>query len=119
MSFATRHNKGSIFQCNTEGFEYKSLEDLYKANGEDQEYQVQGFYINKKSDYGDAPVAIGLDFFINFPQHLLGEVQDMLRSAEDIEDIKAGKVGFKIEPYEKEVGKKVKTCYGVRWIDIA
>ena len=119
MSFAARHNKGSIFNCNTEGFEYVSLKDLFEKNGPDQEYQIQGLYINKKSEYGDAPVAIGMDFFINLPQHLLGECQDMLKSSEDIEDIKAGKVGFKVEEYEKEIGKKVKTCYGIRWIDIA
>ena len=119
MSFAARRNKGNVFNCNTDGFSYYKLEDLYKENGEDQEYQVQGLYINKKSEYGDAPVAITLDCFVNLPQHLLGECQDMLHSSEDIEDIKAGKVGFKIEEYEKELKKGSKTCYGIRWIDIA
>ena len=119
MSFAARHNKGNVFNCNTDGFSYYKLEDLYKGNGPDQEYQVQGLYINKKSEYGDAPVAITLDCFVNLPQHLLGECQDMLHSSEDIEDIKAGKVGFKIEEYEKELKKGSKTCYGIRWIDIA
>ena len=119
MSFAARHNKGNVFNCNTDGFSYYKLEDLYKENGPEQEYQVQGLYINKKSEYGDAPVAITLDCFVNLPQHLLGECQDMLHSSEDIEDIKAGKVGFKIEEYEKELKKGSKTCYGIRWIDIA
>lgn len=119
MSFAARHNKGNVFNCNTEGFSYYKLEDLYKENGADQEYQLQGLYINKKSEYGDSPVAITLDCFVNLPQHLLGECQDMFHSSEDIEDIKAGKVGFKIEEYEKELKKGSKTCYGIRWIDIA
>ena len=119
MSFAARHNKGNVFNCSTDGFSYYKLEDLYKENGADQEYQIQGLYINKKSEYGDAPVAITTDCFVNLPQHLLGECQDMLHSSEDIEDIKAGKVGFKIEEYEKELKKGSKTCYGIRWIDIA
>lgn len=119
MSFAARHNKGSVFNCNTEGFEYFSLKDLYEKNGPDQNYQMQGLYINKKSEYGDAPVAILMDCFANLPQHLLGECQDILHSAEDIEAIKAGQVGFIIEEYEKELKKGSKTCYGIRWIDIA
>lgn len=119
MLFAARHKKRNVFTCNTEGFEYFSLKDLFEKNGADQEYQIQGLYINKKSEYGDAPVAITLDFFVNLPQHLLGECQDMLKSSEDIEDIKAGKVGFKVEQYEKELKKGTKTCYGIRWIDIA
>ena len=120
MSFAARHNKGSVFDCNTEGFEYFSLKDLYKKNGPDQEYQIQGLYINKKSEYGDSPVAILDDMFVNLPQHLLDECQDMLKSSEDIEDIKAGKVGFKIEPYESDKKKgKDKTCYSILWVDMA
>lgn len=118
MSFATRHAKGQIFNCNTEGFKYYKLSELY-AEEPDQEWQLQGLYINRKSEYGDAPVAITTDCFVNLPAYMLEEVQEMLRSAEDIEDIKAGKVGFKIETFEKEVGKKKKICYGIRWIDIA
>ena len=119
MSFAARHAKGSVFECNTEGFEYKSLGELYEELGEDQEYPIQGLYINKKSEYGDAPVAIGHDFFINLPGHMLDECLEILKSAEDVADIKAGKVGFKIYTYVKELKKGSRTCYGVRWIDIA
>ena len=119
MSFASRHAKGSIFECNTEGFKYYKLSELFKENGSDQEYQIQGLYINRKSEYGDSPVAITLDSFVNLPAYMLDEVQEMLRNSEDVDDIKAGKVGFIIEEYEKEIGKKTKTCYGIRWIDIA
>ena len=118
MSFAARHQKGSIFDCNTEGFEYKKLSELYEAEP-DFEHQLQGLYINRKSQYGDAPVAITTEFFVNLPEYMLEEVQEILRSADDIADIKAGKVGFKIETYEKQIGKQTKTCYGIRWIDIA
>ena len=85
----------------------------------DFEHQLQGLYINRKSEYGDAPVAITTEFFVNLPEYMLDEVQEILKSSEDIEDIKAGKVGFKVEPYEKKIGKQTKTCYGIRWIDIA
>lgn len=119
MSFASRHNKGSIFNCNTEGFEYYSLKELYGNDGPDQVYKVQGIYINRKSEYGDAPVAILNECFANLPQHLLVECEDLLKSQEDIEDIKAGKVGFKIEPYQKENKKgKLETFYGIQWVDL-
>ena len=118
MSFSTRHAKGSIFNCNTEGFEYMKLSQLYESEP-DQEHQLMGLYINRKSQYGDAPVAITTEFFVNLPEYMLEEVQEILRSPEDIDDIKAGKVGFKVETYEKTIGKNTKTCYGIRWIDIA
>ena len=119
MSFAARHQQGSVFECDTEGFTYKSLQELYEEFGGDEVFPIQGFYINHKSDYGDAPVAIGLKYLINFPQYTLEEVLDIMKNPEDIEDIKAGKVGFKIEPYEKQLKKSTKTCYAPRWVDIA
>ena len=118
MSFAARHAKGSVFECNTEGFEYFNLQTLFEDNGADARYPIQGLYINHKSDYGDAPVAILEDKFVNLPAHLLDEVLEILKTEEDIDDIKAGKVGFTIYTYEKELKKGVKTCYGIRWVDI-
>lgn len=118
MSFAARHSKGSVFQCNTEGFEYFSLKQLFEDNGADEVYAIQGLYINRKGNYGDAPVAILNDKFVNFPSYMVEEVVDIMHSDTDIEDIKACKVGFQVEEYEKEVGKTKKTCYGVRWVDL-
>ena len=118
MSFAARHSKGSVFQCNTEGFKYFKLSELYAADGADAVYPVQGLYINRKSEYGDAPVAICAEFFVNLPEYMMDEVTGILHNEADIEDIKSGKVGFTIEPYEKEIGKKTKTCYGIRWCDL-
>ena len=118
MSFATRHSKGSVFQCETEGFEYFSLEQLFEDNGPDMVYPIQGLYINKKGNYGDAPVAICAEYFVNLPGYMTEECSGFMKSEEDIEDIKAGKVGFRIEQYEKVVGKTSKTCYGVRWVDL-
>lgn len=118
MSFASRHNKGAVFQCDTEGFEYFSLEVLYQDNGEDTVYPIQGLYINHKSDYGDAPVAILEDKFVNLPQHLLDEALEIMKNDDDVADIKAGKVGFTIYQYEKELKKGSKICYGIRWVDV-
>ena len=115
MSFAARHQKGLIFNCNTDGFEYKKLVELYDAKKPEKVFPIQGLYINTKSKFGKAPVAICNDCFVNLPAHMLEEVQEILKSAEDIADIKAGKVGFIVEPYTTDEGM---TCYGVRWSDI-
>lgn len=119
MSFASKHNKGALFNCNTEGFEYKNLDELYKDNDAETVYPIQGIYINRKSEYGDAPVAILMDCFANLPKHMLDECLEILKDDDDINQIKAGCVGFVIEPYESDKKKgKDKTCYGVKWVDI-
>ena len=118
MSFAARHSKGSVFQCDTEGFKYFKLSELFASDGANTVYPIQGLYINHKSEYGDAPVAICEEYFVNLPAHMLDECLDILKSEDDINDIKAGLVGFTIEEYEKEIVKKKKTCYGIRWCDL-
>lgn len=117
MSFAERFNKGGIkFDVNTENFKYFSLEDLYKNNGKDYQYKLLGVYINKKSKFGDAPVAILSDKFANLPVHELDVIKEMLSDVEVVEAIKDGKLGFIIETYtSKNFGTE---CYGVRWIDL-
>ena len=117
MSFASRHSKGSKFNVNTEGFEYKNLEDLYNEDAT-AIWPIQGLYINKKSKFGNAPVAICEGFFANLPSHLLDECVEILTSEDDINDIKAGKVGFSVYTYEKENGKKIETYYSINWEDV-
>lgn len=121
MSFADRHKKGSInWGINTENFEYYSLKDLYEMNGPDQEYVLRGVFINKNKpekqlkEYGVSPVGILEDKLINLPNHLAAEVEEMLTSEEDIEDIKAGRAVFKIRSYESHG----KTCYSPDWQEV-
>ena len=119
MGLMDKYNKGGVtFDIDIKDFTFVDLKSLSEKFSDGEVFKIDGLYINKKSEYGDAPVAILTDCFANLPQHLLGECQDMLKSSEDIEDIKAGKVGFKIEQYEKELKKGSKTCYGIRWVDI-
>lgn len=115
MSFASKHNKGGVnWGINTDGFTYKSLEDLYKASA-DVIYILRGIYINRRSRYGDAPVAILDKCFVNLPQHLLQTAEEMLADDDTIADIKAGRAGFEVETYTSREGR---LCYGVHWLDI-
>ena len=116
MSFAAKHNKGAIdWGVNTEGYSYISRAEAYKEKPE-AVHTVKGLYINTKGNFGDHPVAICDGYFIDLPENLLDDVKAILKDEEDINNIKAGKVGFKIEEYQSEKFKK--TCYGIRWSDI-
>ena len=117
MSFASRHNKSGVnFDIDTKDFTFKSLKDLYKENGKNCEYAMYGAYINRKSEYGDHPVAIipELMTLADFPASMTEEVEGMLMSDEDISDIKEGKAVFKIKEYKHKKYKKL--CYGIEWV---
>ena len=116
MSFATKHNKGGVnWGIETKDFEYFSLKDLYEKDGEGKEYILKGCFINTKnsSEYGPSVVGILEDKMVNLPSHMEEEVKAILKDEEDINDIKAGKVAFVIQPY-KSHGKE---CFGVGWVD--
>lgn len=118
-NFAAKHNKGTIdWGINTENFEYFKLEDLSEMNGPDFEYTLRGLFINKNKsekqlkEYGASPVAILDDKLVNLPNHLVSEVEGILQDEEDIAEIKAGEVKFKIRSYESHG----KTCFSPDWI---
>lgn len=116
MGFAAKYNKGGIdWEIDTEGFEFIQRGAAYKEKS-DAVHTVRGLYINTKGNYGDHPVAICDGYFIDLPENILDDVKEILKSEEDIQTIKEGKVGFKIEEYYSEKFKK--TCYGIRWVDL-
>lgn len=117
MSFASRHNKGSRFDIDIKGFSFVSLETLYKDN-KDAVYTMNGVYINRKSEYGDHPVAIVVEgeHLVDFPSYMTAEINEMLRNDADVDAINAGEAKFKVETY-KAKNHKNKLCYGVRWVD--
>ena len=119
MSFANRHNKGGIDwkigDLKTDSFQFWKREECYKE-APDKTYKLRGIYINKKGKFGDHPVAILDDRFMDFPDYMTDEVKEILTSEEDIADIIAGRVGFTLEQYtDKNFGRE---CVGVRWVDL-
>ena len=120
MSFAKKHNKGRLFEVETEGLPYLSLEEVYGQYGKNALYRVDALYINRGGMYDDAPVAVvqcGKDrFMLNMPSHMTATVEDILSDAEDIDDIKSGKVGVKVYPYHSKTYNK--DCYSITWVDL-
>lgn len=117
MSFAKRHNLPNItFTHNTpEGLNFISLLKLWE-DSEDNErvHTVRRIYINNEGHYGPAPVIITDTHRVNAPGYMTRECESILRSAQDIQAINDGKVGFKLIPYMNEHGEQ----YRIRWVDI-
>lgn len=133
FSISKKYNKEKLFKINTDGFEYISLEDLYKEREsnvlvedfEDPEevkeiveetiYQVRGIYINTKGLYDDAPVVALDSAYVNLPAHMTQICREILSDPQAIAAINAGRVGFTIYAYEKP--QYHKTCYSIKWVD--
>lgn len=96
-------------------FQYYKLESLYKSNGPDATYTVLALYINNKGRYGDQPLALTPHYYINLPEHLLNDVDSMIKDPEIVEQINKGMAGFKIRTYTNKNGK---VSYSVEWIDL-
>lgn len=118
MSFAEKYNHETPrFNYKlSDSAHFKSLKELYNGEKGVNTYVVHGLYINKKSKFGDAPVAISEDFSINLPSHLCDTVTEMLKDKELVEAINAGKFGLEVYAYVPKEYKK--TCYSVKWVDL-
>lgn len=118
MSFAEKYNHTTpTFNHELpDGAPFESLKDLYNGEKGENTYVVYGLYINKKSKFGDAPVAVSDYFSINLPSHLCDKVTEMLHDEGLIEAINAGKFGLEVYTYKPKEYNKI--CYSVRWVDL-
>lgn len=98
----------------SDNFQFHSLKDMYNGKKGNNNYIVLGIYINRRSKFGDAPVIVSEDCYINLPKHLLDTVKEMLGDEELVKAINNREFG--IEVYEYETNGK--TCYSVNWIDM-
>lgn len=126
FSFSTKYNTERLFDVDTSGFEYVSLEFLYKealdahegeiAAAEAEVYPVLALYINTKGNFDDAPVVATEECYVNLPAHLCETVREILRDPRAIKAINDGKVGFTIYSYVQR--RFNKECYSIRWVDM-
>lgn len=119
MSFAAKYNKGSKFDIDTTGFEYRNLDTLKES----QVIIIRGLFINEKRTKRkkwDSPVVIASDCYYNLPTYLTDQVRDMLADPETIQDINDGKCGMKRRNYtykDADTGEDVDGI-GVEWVDV-
>lgn len=119
MGIASKYNHGIKFNVQIpEETPFASLADMYNNNGAGTVYLLRALYINKKSHYGDAPVAVvgdnGEYTRVNLPKFLLETVQQMLLDEEFIQAVNNKAIGFNIYPYDKDG----RTCFSVSWLDV-
>lgn len=116
MGFAAKHNKGAIdWGIESSEFPFMTREEAFKEKPE-AVHSLLGIYINTKGKFGDHPVAICDGYKVDFPDYMTEDVREMLKDPEDIDLIKSGKVGFKLEEFTDKKYKKL--CYGVKWVDL-
>ena len=59
MGLMDKFNKGGVtFEIDIKDFNFVTLESLYKRDNGATVFWIDGLYINKKSSFGDHPVAI-------------------------------------------------------------
>ena len=106
-----KYNKGNKFTFVTpKEFEYISLKELFKLEGKKQ-HQLNVLYINTKSRYGDAGVAVTDSHLVNLPKHLTDTVKEMMNDSEFVEATNNQLIGFTIYEYEGTNG----LGYSVNW----
>jgi len=116
-SFASKFNK-TTFEINTTDFKYTKLADIFNSKsegGKDFIHNVNGLYVHN-SQLGDSPVIIDEKNkrLVNLPSHTARTLCEILDDDEALQDIKDGKVGYKIYEYESH-GKK---CYSITFMDL-
>lgn len=114
FSVSKKYNTQKIFDVNTEGFEYKSLEDLFID--EDTVTVIKGIYINKKGNFGEEPVLATDDYYINIPSHMVDICKEMIKDNSAVYAINQGEVGITIYKYYQK--KYNKDCYSIKWVDV-
>lgn len=117
MSILSKYNKKNMFNFEIpEDFEYFSLETLYKDNGENKQYPIKAFFINKKSLYGDSPVAVTDTCLVNLPNHMVETIEEILKDEEAIAEINEGKGAFQIYSYTLKDRSGI--YYSIKFIDL-
>lgn len=122
FSFGAKYNKKK-FDVDTTDLPYVSLETLYNGgpegayHGKEGEvFVIRGLYVNTKSRFGAAPLAVTDGAMVNFPRHLLDTVNEILVDPEAIDAINNGKAGFTVYQYQDNTYGR--TCYGVNFCDV-
>lgn len=116
MGVANKYNKGGIdWGIKTDGFDFKKRDDLFKDSPE-KVYTLRGVYIYTKGRFGDHPVAILDDCFLDLPSYMVDDIRDLRNDTEAVSQILSGCLGIKLEKYtDKKFGKE---CIGVKFVDI-
>lgn len=114
MNFSTKFNKVA-HHVDTEGFTYTNLNELYDAKKPEKTFKIDWLFV-RNGKYGTHPIFIDVagKRMVNIPSHMTAVSESILADGEAVENVKAGKVGFKIYQYTSHN----RECYGVEFVDM-
>lgn len=115
MGIASKFNKSvkRFNYVNTEGFGYFKLSEIYEEFG-DAVLPIKSLFISNKGRYGDTPVIISSDRFVNLPSHLVSTVKAIIADDEAVTAINEGKFGFTVYQYHNDAYNR--DCYSINFV---
>lgn len=115
MSVLDKYNKTNPFEFEApEDFQFMKPKDIFEDKKEDNKRPLKALFVNKKSKFGDSPVAVTNSELVNLPNHMADDVVDMMQDDEVVQMINNDEVMIEIYTYENSYG----TCYGVKFVEI-
>lgn len=121
--FASKYNHNGSYKYHApKEASYINLRDMFKRDGKEAIHTVKALYINTKSKFGDAPVAVTITGegkeqqvdLVNLPSFMLQTVKDMIQDDDLTEAIDNGEFGFTIYEYEGKNGYG----FSAEWVDV-
>ena len=114
----TEYNKNNFekieWNIKTDGFKFKKLSDFFNAGI--KTVVVYGFFFTKSDNFGLQPIAITKDCLLNLPAYKTDVISEVLKNADCVAAIKAGKCGLKIREYKSK--KFNKGCFDFDFVDV-
>lgn len=112
----SKFNKTRLFDIDTTGFDYMSLDDLYDGSEPKKVFVIRGIFIGTKGKFGAQPIFALDTCFVNIPQHQLETAEELRATPEAVEAINNGDVGFMVRPYTSK--RYNKQCYDIVFVDL-
>lgn len=98
MGISRRSKNNVNWGIDTENWPYVKLADLEQF----KRYPLHGCFITPDNGYGKGAVLISDQMLVNIPARYVDTVADIANTAEDVEQIRAGKAEFSYSEFMSE-----------------
>lgn len=105
------------FDYQGKDLDYRKARELYEEDFKNRQttaYQLRGIFINHKSQYGDHPVLVTTDYYVDLARWELENCERMLEDSSLIDAINRGEIYF--VPTSFKMRQNGKECYTVKYI---
>lgn len=110
-----KYNKTALFIYDSElERDFCTLKDLQDQSEPETIFPVHALFINDKSKFGKAPVAVVNEWLVNLPSHLTETVEQMRSDVDLVQLVNDRKLGFTVYTFENQYGLQ----FSVEWVEI-